>query len=507
MVRGGINWAALSGALVAAAVCARGADSERGFTTETQRHREERTSQRSGRAFAPVLLCASAPLWCDADDPPIAEGGPVGQQLSGDIPLLADKPDRVIDLPDAESVESIAFLPDGKSLIVHMQVRAINVWELLHHYWPEEIGALLAIALLVLIRAAVHVRMHPQRKGEPHCRGCGYCLTGVAPGPCPECGLDKRAGNIDRGRVIGRSALRRLRWAMVLVIVIGAAYGGMFAAGVGRWSRAYETFPIWSTQLYRLAQNLDVAWLLSRTEFVERYVEFDRNHERQGYAYSGSERANSSLLFDGSFIPESNGYWIERRNGENGRMLKRVSVQDAPLLGRCEKFLVDLPERDGHAVILETIAMHSEDVERDLPIFKWNLDDNSVTVISRHAIEAEAKAIEELWNSAAADLQIIRPQPESDGFWIHAFTPDRSRIFCLVSRTPEFVVADFTPNGKWKPVWRASSIGFRDRWAISNDGKTLALVHEGRPLPVSARTVGGGIAGPSGRTIELYTLP
>ena len=269
------------------------------------------------------------------DTPSVAPGS------FGDIPLLADKPDRVIELPDAEWVDSIAFLPDGKSLIVHMQVRAINVWELIHHYWPEEIGALLAIAVLVLVRAAVHVRMRPQRRGEPHCRGCGYCLTGVAPGPCPECGLDKRAGTNDKGRVIGRSALRRLRWAIVPVLVVGGVYGGLFAAGVGRWSRAYDAFEWWSISLNRIAKEHDVAWLLARGEVVTSDVTIGPSPSTSTVRWSNTThysplprgRSRFSLTIASNEVDSRSVVYVENASSSGRGLIRLVQGESSRLFG------------------------------------------------------------------------------------------------------------------------------------------------------------------------------
>jgi len=413
----------------------------------------------------------------------------------------------VIELPDAESVVSIAFMPDGKSLIVHVRERAINVWELMHHYWPEEIGALLVFAVLVLLRAIIHVRLHPQRKGEPHCRKCGYCLSGVPEGPCPECGLDRRVGGQDRGRFPGRSAMRRLRWAIAPIVLIGAVYGGLFAAGVGRWSKGYEKYSVWSTQLVRLAHTFDAAWLLSRTEYPSRFVVLDHNQLRQRYAYSGSERSKSILLFDGSFIPESDGLSIERRSGEDGRVLQRLSVQVPPLLGRCEKFLVHTPVPADRAVIIETIAMHPEDVDRDLPLFKWNLEDRSVVIASRADLEVDSISLAELRTVAASDLKSVGQGPDTESFWIHAMTPDRSHILCQTSRAPEFVVAEVAPNGKWRSVWRTNAFAPGDLLALADDGKLLARARCMRRAPLPLMGARGGTVGASIQQIEIHLIP
>ncbi len=164
----------------------------------------------------------------------------------------------LIDLPEAEVVRSIEFLPGGQGLAVEARVRAINIWELLHHYWPEELGFLFAASAMVLLGAILYVRTHPQRAGEPLCRKCGYSLLGLSGGQCPECG--------SRKRFVGRTALRRLRSPLVVAAFLGGLYACMLITGVGRWSPAYDWFNWRSVDLVTLAREHDQAWLLSRCE-------------------------------------------------------------------------------------------------------------------------------------------------------------------------------------------------------------------------------------------------
>ena len=58
-----------------------------------------------------------------------------------------------IQLPGNPYIRSAAFSPDGETLYVLINDQAINLWELLLHFWPEFGGGLTALAAIIFLIA------------------------------------------------------------------------------------------------------------------------------------------------------------------------------------------------------------------------------------------------------------------------------------------------------------------------------------------------------------------
>ncbi|HEX8911766.1 MAG TPA: hypothetical protein VF796_05360, partial [Humisphaera sp.] len=70
----------------------------------------------------------------------------------------------------------------------------------------------------------------PRRRGRtPHCRRCGYVLTGLTSDRCPECGRDVGTSKaVVRGE---RHVRPRVAWAGLLSVVVGLLPIGLIGYG------------------------------------------------------------------------------------------------------------------------------------------------------------------------------------------------------------------------------------------------------------------------------------
>jgi hypothetical protein len=178
-------------------------------------------------------------------------------RIQGVGTLLPRQPTRVIGL-GTSSFGAAAVASNPRSSIVYVTVHrdAINIWSLIAEAWPEiACGVPALVAAIWLVRLVRRRRFH----GQPHCRLCNYCLTGVKASNCPECGVDLAV----QTPVFGK----RLRRRIVLV-------SGALVILVGAYATWIRTLPRqgdfsnwqnwWSAYLYEYAVAHNVVWLRDR---------------------------------------------------------------------------------------------------------------------------------------------------------------------------------------------------------------------------------------------------
>jgi len=148
-----------------------------------------------------------------------------------------------IRLPGRTAGAKGLLTPEGDKLYLRLGSVAINVWGVLVYFWPELLGGVTTVTVLVVALALRRIARRPRLAGELHWRKCNYCLKGVPSERCPECGAPARRAV--RGR--------RLRWravpAMVPMLAVTLGYGGLWAWHVPRNCAAKDWVEWWSFEL------------------------------------------------------------------------------------------------------------------------------------------------------------------------------------------------------------------------------------------------------------------
>ncbi|MCA9310948.1 MAG: hypothetical protein KDA21_07070, partial [Phycisphaerales bacterium] len=150
-------------------------------------------------------------------------------------------PDDTTLFPFAHSPEvvQVAFGPDD-TLYVAANTELVNLWAVIVSHWPELLGVVLGVVLLVALVRFVSVMRRPQVVGRVYCRGCNYDVSDT-PETCPECGralakVPARRGRTRRRRLVRPAALAGV--AMVLYALpwfLGVGRDWPWLAGRAHW--------------------------------------------------------------------------------------------------------------------------------------------------------------------------------------------------------------------------------------------------------------------------------
>ncbi|MEO0515090.1 MAG: hypothetical protein AAF086_07330 [Planctomycetota bacterium] len=131
--------------------------------------------------------------------------------------------------------DRMAFRSDGQTVYRVEAIQAINVWEVLVYFWPEILGTIAGLSLLLGVGFWFRRRRvgnHPV--GTPYCRKCRYSLQGSAAADCPECGADRK-----RYQRVYRRLPKRWAWMIYGLLALPmVGYGGLHVQEVSRLSAA-----------------------------------------------------------------------------------------------------------------------------------------------------------------------------------------------------------------------------------------------------------------------------
>lgn len=204
------------------------------------------------RAITSVALTAPAATGARASEPLVIE------------------PLHTLTFSASSDIYQIALTPDGRELFVQLATNAINLSALPLMYWPELGGAIVALVLLWGALRIRRVLKAPQRVGEPHCRRCGYCLTGCPSERCPECGRATRRVRI------GRGFLRRTWAASTLMALVAGPYAAAWATQAPRSGLLSGRFAWYSEQAadWVARHKLD-DWFPKPSKYLSRILVID----------------------------------------------------------------------------------------------------------------------------------------------------------------------------------------------------------------------------------------
>ncbi len=134
-----------------------------------------------------------------------------------------------VNIPHSTDLLEVTFAPQGDTLYVAANSEVVNLWSICVFHWPEILGGLLALILLVCTWRLVRIVRRPRIEGRVYCGRCNYDVTD-APPTCPECGRDLEA----KPARPGKTRLRRSIPTIVIVLVTCLLYAMPWAMNVGR---------------------------------------------------------------------------------------------------------------------------------------------------------------------------------------------------------------------------------------------------------------------------------
>src|SRR5215204_7748963 len=99
------------------------------------------------------------------------------------------------------------------------------------------VAMIAGISLLMLGALLVKTGFWPRRRGDtPHCRGCGYELTGINNGTCPECGRPWTQSTVVKGKRLRRHGLGSLG-VVILILPL--------AITLIHWISGFDHYRVW----------------------------------------------------------------------------------------------------------------------------------------------------------------------------------------------------------------------------------------------------------------------
>jgi len=176
--------------------------------------------------------------------------------------------------PESNCIHNAVFPPGTGTVYVQLQPTVLNLWEAGVNYWPELLGAVGGVIVLVCVLLTVRIARRPRRIGEWHCRRCGYCLSGAQnplTATCPECSVSAQKKHPRLGRARWKRALPLVLIAVALLL----GYGGMHVANVPRDGWLARRYVVRWDRLQREAESRNWTQLLQFSRPLHRVIEVD----------------------------------------------------------------------------------------------------------------------------------------------------------------------------------------------------------------------------------------
>lgn len=400
------------------------------------------------------------------------------------------RPLHYLPFDGSQEVHDVAFLDEGGRAIVHFHVDAIDLWAVAVFVWPEVLGTLAGLWLLVWLRIAWRRAHRPRRRGVLFCRRCNYELGPqdererlvAVGGRCPECGRLITA----RLLVRGRAQRWRIAGPVAVGLLPGAALGVLVASvGFARLVPAMTWFDLPSQRFSAWTADRGWTWFDRFRWPIDRLEMWDlAAGRRTGVVRVGGGPTNARLCLtgDGSgIIVAGRGRSLDCLDVATGKRRARLAL---PAFGRLvsnEHHIVAHPTKP--AVVF---ALLQVDDAREFVLYEWDTVSGASAVVRRlrtHETQSDP------W----LDFRLARATMDGEPVLV-ALATDFSVHYqglsevAVLSLSGE-IVSTFEFDPAWKP-----------------DG-SIALPGVPRVFVAGSKTHVAGAELPSGDRIERFGVP
>ncbi|MDQ7012888.1 MAG: hypothetical protein Q9O74_03205 [Planctomycetota bacterium] len=272
------------------------------------------------------------------------------------------------DMP--EEARDVLFLGETGRAIIHSHVEAIDLWEVAVFVWPEVLGTLVGLWLLVALWIVWRRAHRPRRRGVLFCRRCNYELGAAddreqliaAKAVCTECGRDITPRLLVPGRAQRWRVLRPLAVGLLPAVALGVlfAFVGLNRTGPPvRWLN----FP--SVRASELTAERGWTWFDGFRRGVDRFEEWDLEAGKPVRVIRtgpGRTYTRACLTADGSGLIAG-----ERRSSSlvcidtaTGRVLSQLTVPVTSMVAFGEHAIVPHPS-DAEKVFVLVLDRDAEE--------------------------------------------------------------------------------------------------------------------------------------------------
>ena len=90
-------------------------------------------------------------------------------------------PTHQIAFPGSNTIFAVEFTPDGRTAYCLVDGQSIDLWAAGLSHWPELLGGVLGLAIVVYLLVLARIKRRSQTPGAPYCRRCNYNVVSQAP--------------------------------------------------------------------------------------------------------------------------------------------------------------------------------------------------------------------------------------------------------------------------------------------------------------------------------------
>ncbi len=367
-----------------------------------------------------------------------------------------------------QDAQDVLFLGETGRAIIHSHIEAINLWEVAVFIWPEVLGTLVGLWLLVALWIVWRRAHRPQRRGVLFCRRCNYELGAAedreqliaAKAVCTECGRDITPRLLVPGRAQRWRVLRPLAVGLLPAVALGVlfAFVGLNRTGPPvRWLN----FP--SVRASELTAERGWTWFDGFRRGMDRFEEWDLEAGKPVRVIRtgpGRTYTRACLTADGSGLIASGRHFSSLLciDTESGRIRSRLVLPTPSALTIGEHGVVPNPseaetvfvlvlDRDAEEHVLHswnTVSGESSELHRapawsyqpGMPVERslalTTIDNEPMLVMLPTFMESFSRDVFEVSVVSLAGEEVrtfdIKPKPDSMGA---AVVPGEPRLYAI----------------------------------------------------------------------------